>query len=102
VRSWCVKYGYDFPLYKEVYVTDTQAILKAKFCLSSNRLATACRHFGIEAKTHPLDADTWQEAGIGGQRALKFIWKHNVEDVDSTRKLYEKIEPYISPGKRSI
>jgi DNA polymerase III epsilon subunit-like protein len=102
VRSRSVKYGYDFPLYKDIYVMDTQSILKAKFCLSSNRLASACTHFGIEAKQHPITPDLWQAAGIGEKKALDYIWTHNIEDVDSTRILYHKIVPYTVKGKRSI
>lgn len=102
VRSRAVKLGYDFPLYKDVWVTDTWAILKQKFCLSSNRLASACVHFGIPAKQHPITPDLWQAAGIGEKKALKYIWEHNVEDVDSTRLLYHKIAPYVANAKRSI
>jgi len=73
VRTRAVKYGYDFPLYKSIYVTDTWAILKYKFSLASNRLGTACDFFGIKAKTHPLTPAIWHAAGIGDEKALAYI-----------------------------
>lgn len=102
VRTRATKYGLDFPLYKEVYGVDTQVILKSKFCLSSNRLASACTHFGIKAKTHPLTPELWQSASIGNPKALAYIWTHNLEDVKSTKELYHIIAPYVLKGKKSI
>lgn len=103
VRTLCVHYGYRFPLYRDIFVTDTQPILRAKFCLSSNRLGAACKFFGIPAKNHPIEEPIWKRASIGDPKALRFIWKHNVEDVISLRALYKKIKPYIMTSqKRSI
>jgi len=102
VRTRATKYGLDFPLYKEICGVDTQVILKSKFCLSSNRLGSACTHFGIKAKSHPLTPEIWQDASVGGTKALKYIWVHNLEDVRSTRELYHKIAPYVLKGKKSI
>jgi len=102
VRTRALKYGYDFPLYKDIYVTDTWAICDAKLKLRNNRLGTVCGFFGIEAKTHPMTEDVWLKSSIGDKDALEYIWVHNVEDVDSLKALYEKIVPFVNKGKRSI
>lgn len=101
-RTRAVKYGQDFPLYKDIWVTDTWLMSKNKLLLRSNRLAVICEFFGIEAKTHPLTPDVWQKASAGDKESLDFIGVHNVEDVVSTQKVYHLLEGYIARGKTSI
>jgi len=101
-RTRAIKYGCDFPLYKDIWVTDTWLMSKNKLKLRSNRLAVICEFFGIEAKTHPLTPDVWQTASAGNGKSLEFIWTHNVEDVTSTRKVYHLLEGYVAKSKTSI
>jgi uncharacterized protein YprB with RNaseH-like and TPR domain len=61
-----------------------------------------CGFFGITAKNFPLNEEVWLKSSIGDAKALKYIWTHNVEDVDSLKALYEKIIPFVDKGKRSI
>jgi len=101
-RTRAIKYGCDFPLYKDIWVTDTWLMSKNKLKLRSNRLAVICEFFGIEAKTHPLTPDVWQTASAGNGKSLEFIWTHNVEDVTSTQKVYHLLEGYVAKSKTSI
>ncbi len=101
-RTRAIKHGCDFPLYKDILVTDTWLMSKNKLKLRSNRLAVICEFFGIEAKTHPLTPDVWQTASAGNKESLEFIWTHNVEDVQSTKKVYHLLERYVNKAKTSL
>jgi len=102
VRSRALKAHADFPLYKEIYVSDTWRIARNKLKLSSNRLDTICKFFGIEAKTHPMDFDRWCLAMTGDTESLDYIWAHNVEDAISLREVYHILNPYARVGKESL
>lgn len=102
LRTRAVKYGLDFPIHKEIFITDTHAILKAKFKLHSNRLETACQFFDIDAKGHRLNPTIWNRALAGDKKALDYILEHNKEDVISLEALYKKICDYVLIGKKSI
>jgi len=102
VRTRSIKYGIDFPLYKEIYCTDMWAICRKKLKLSSNRLETVCRFFDIDAKSHPMNFDEWCSAMTGKQSSLDYIWKHNVEDAESLAQAYQKLVPYALIAKTSI
>ncbi len=101
-RTRALKHGCDFPLYKDICVTDTWLMSKNKLKLRSNRMAVICEFFGIEAKTHPLTPDIWQTAGAGNADSLSFIWTHNVEDVVSTKKVYHLLAKYSATSKTSL
>jgi len=101
-RTRAIKHGCDFPLYKDIWVSDTWLMSKNKLKLRSNRLAVICEFFGIEAKTHPLTPDIWQRASMGNKPDLDFIWTHNLEDVASTKKVYHLLEGYVNKAKTSI
>ena len=107
LRTRAVKWGLDFPKYKTMYVSDTYPICKNQFRFKRNSLKMACAFLGIPAKKHPLTPDTWCFSMITGnpktmQNALDLILLHNIEDVISTEKLWNKIYPYVSLGKKSI
>ena len=101
-RTRALIHGLEFPLYKEIYVVDTWAILKNKFSFSRNRLGWVCEQLKIPAKNYPLNPRIHQRASLGDEKALKYVWKHNVEDVVSLELLYERIKDYALIGKRSI
>jgi uncharacterized protein YprB with RNaseH-like and TPR domain len=101
-RTRAIKHGCDFPLYKDVSVSDTWLMSKNKLKLRSNRLGVISEFFGIEAKTHPMTPDVWQNASAGRKADLDFIWTHNVEDVRSTQKVYHLLERYVNKAKTSI
>jgi len=102
VRTRSIKAGVDFPLYKEIYVSDTWRISRNKLKLSSNRLETISKFFGIEAKNHPMNFDVWCHAMTGDKDSLQYIWDHNVEDCESLRQVYNLLKPYTRLGKESF
>lgn len=102
VRTRCLKYGLDFPKYRDMWVTDLYDIVKAKMKLTRNRMVNACRVMGIEGKNYPVNPDIWQDAKIGDKKALEYIWKHNVEDLHSTRELWLRIKDFAPTSKTSV
>jgi len=102
IRTRCVYWDIPFPRYADLIQKDTCKILWNKFKLHSNRLEAACDFFGIKAKEHKLKQRIWQPAMAGKQSALNYILVHNIEDVESTEKLWVKINQYIAPSKTSI
>lgn len=102
LRSRALKWGHDFPLYKEVLCQDTWDMCKAKLCLKSNGLKYVCKFLDIAAKTTPLVPEVWQLAGIGRARELQHIWKHNMEDVQSTQALWKRLHDFVPSSKTSI
>lgn len=101
-RTRAIKHGADFPLYKDICVSDTWLMAKNKLKLRSNRLGVICEFFGITAKEHPLTPDIWQTASAGKKQSLEYIWVHNKEDVDSMRKVYNLLKNYSPERKTSI
>jgi len=102
LRTRAVYYDLDFPIYKEIYHSDTFFILKRKFSLKSRSLRNACKFFKIEAKDHPFEFDIWYRAAKGKKADLGHVLTHNVEDVVSTELLWKKINSYVPEGKASI
>lgn len=105
IRTRSVYWGLPFPHYGELLCSDTYPILKNKFKIHSNRLEAACQFFGIPAKNHPLNPNIWELVKTGNRtkrkRALDYILKHNVEDVESLEQLWDKISPFVRIGKTS-
>lgn len=106
LRTRAVKWGLDFPRWRDFYVNDTHTMLKNKFRLHSNRLEAACDVFGIESKGHKLNPDVWLKMMSGNpqrmKEALRYMLVHNVEDVESLEKLWKALEPYSRRGKVSL
>ncbi len=101
-RSRAINQGIDFPEYRDLYHTDLYYVARSKFALHSNRLATVCQYFKIEAKNHPMTPELWQRSGAGEQDALDEILTHCQEDVDSTDQVYELLLKHMLLSKRSI
>lgn len=102
LRSRCLFHGLNFPLYKEVKVLDLYPIVRYKFCLHSNRLATVCDFLGIVSKEHPIKYNIWMGALSGNKKAIDYIKTHNIEDVESTEALYKRIVNFSAPANKSI
>ena len=101
-RTRAIKWGCDYPLFKDIYVSDTWLMAKNKLKLRSNKLGVICEFFGISAKEHPLTPDVWQRACAGDKKSLGYIWTHNVEDVDSMAKVYYLLKDYCPRNKVSL
>jgi len=91
-----------FPVHAELYVEDLYDIVKRKFRLHNNRLATFCRFMGIESKGHPLDPAIWNRALAGFQDSLDYILTHNIEDVHSTEEAWKICKDFVNRPKTSI
>lgn len=102
LRSRCLHWGIEFPLYKEIKQIDLFHTVKRKLCLHRNRLSVACELLGIPAKGHPIKTEVWLGALSGRKRDLDYILTHNIEDVDSTLALYNKLLPYMNKSEKSI
>lgn len=102
IRTRCAKWGVDFPLYKEVKITDLYDIVKNKFSLRRRKLVSIASLFGIPAKDHGFDPVVWQDAGIGHKPSIDYILTHNKEDVITTEEVYKKIIVYSPPSNKSI
>lgn len=94
IRARCLFNNVEFPAYGAFKVTDVYDIVKRKLKLGRNRLSTACEFLGIDAKNHPLTGKKWMDARTGKEDALKWVWAHNVEDVESTLELWNRIKHF--------
>jgi uncharacterized protein YprB with RNaseH-like and TPR domain len=95
LRTRCAKWGVEgFPQWRQIKVVDLYDIVRGKFKLAKRRMKDACALFGIESKASPFVTDIWQDALTGWPDAIKYIEKHNIEDVISTEALYKKIIGY--------
>lgn len=92
----------DFPTFNQIKHTDLYFIVKSKFKIHRRNLASACDIYDIGAKHHPLKRKIWTKARIGDKKALDYITTHNIEDVVSTEKLFNKIIPYSRLVNSSI
>lgn len=102
LRTRCVFYGLDFPLFKEISTTDLYDVIKHKFKFHSNRLEVVSNFFNIPAKKHKMLPSIWFKAMAGNKKALQWILLHNIEDVISTEQLWEKVYGYHQIKKTSI
>lgn len=102
-RSRAVYWGLDFPTYKEIKHTDAYYIVKNKLgTIHSRRLGVVAPFFGIPAKASPLNPEVWFRCMSGNQKALNYVMKHNLEDVDSLSALWDKINRFTRIGDTSI
>ena len=103
LRTRAVYYELEFPLYKDVYLQDAYSVIKSKFNFQRRSLWKVCQLFDISEKGgHWITPQIQHRAMTGDPEALEIIWKHNVEDVIATEKLWNKIEGYVLRSKRSI
>ena len=102
VRTRALRHKLDFPRYRDLYHTDVYFLCRSKFALHSNRLASVCQFFGIEAKNHPMTPDLWESAGAGHQESLDVVLTHCQEDVCATDEVFNMLLDHMMISKRSI
>ena len=102
VRARAIYHGCDFPVYQEVYHTDTYYMARSRLCISRRRLETICEFFGIPAKGHKMNQTMWMRAVSGNKEALDYIWAHNIEDVVSLQAVFELLQDYSLTNRRSV
>lgn len=101
IRSRAMYWGIDFPIYGELNHKDVWYMVRAKMCLHSNRLESACQHLGIRGKTH-IDGLYWIRALSGDEYSLKYILDHNKKDVIILEKLHNRVKDFVRNTTRSI
>jgi len=101
IRSRAMYWGIEFPMYGELLHKDIWYMVRAKMCLHSNRLESACKHLGIEGKTH-IESIHWIRALSGDKKALAYILDHNKKDVIILEKLHNRIKEFTRNINRSI
>jgi uncharacterized protein YprB with RNaseH-like and TPR domain len=101
-RTRCVANNVQFPLYGEMKITDLYDIVKNKLKLGRSSLHSVCNLLGIKSKQHPLNGKIWYDARTGKQNGLDWVWKHNVEDLESTVKVFRKIRGFQRKQVTSI
>ena len=102
LRSRALLYGFDFPKYKDMYVTDLYDICKTKLSLNRYRLNTVCQFFEIPSKQHPYTPTIWNRAQSGHIPSLRIVSLHCKEDVDSTDLVTQKMIKFVRISKTSI
>ena len=102
LRTRALYWKLPFPIHKSVKHTDIYFIVKFKLKLRRNSLMVACQHLGIKAKGHPLLPEIRWKAMNGDAGAIKYILTHNIEDVESTEKLYNRIKDFAPVRDNSI
>jgi uncharacterized protein YprB with RNaseH-like and TPR domain len=102
LRTRCLRFDLDFPLYKEISVDDTWPMSRNKLKLTRNRLENICVFLNIPAKGHKMNPDIWCKALSGHKPSLEYIWAHNVEDVESLEAVWKRLHKYVPDVKRSI
>jgi uncharacterized protein YprB with RNaseH-like and TPR domain len=101
-RTRCLYHNLDFPIYKEIKHTDAWRVARNKLKLHSNRLGVVAPFFGIAAKDHPLNPNIWLKCLSGNQEALDFVLTHNIEDVESLKKVWHRIEDSVKVDAKSL
>lgn len=94
IRSRAIYHGLDFPSYGEILHTDLYFLVRNKFKLNSNRLATACEFLLGKSNKTKIDFNSWIRAMGGDKESLDYIIKHCRYDVLDLEMLYNKIIPY--------
>lgn len=102
MRTRCLYWGIDFPPFGSMFHTDAWFSCRSKLRLHSNRLEAACTFFDIPSKCHRLTPQVWQAAAAGDKKSLDFILTHNVEDVESTEAIWNKLSSYTRLNKTSV
>ncbi len=101
-RTRCMFHKIGFPIYKEIKHTDGWRIARNKMKLHSNRLGVVAPFLGIEAKEHPINPSVWLKCLSGNQEALNFVMTHNIEDVETLRKVWHRLEDYTKVTNNSL
>jgi len=97
LRARAEKWGLKgFPKQGEKKIIDLYDIVKKyfKYPRGRRRMGIVCDNLSIPSKQTRMDPDVWRAAGAGNQRAINIIGRHNVEDVDSTEMLFNRVIEY--------
>ena len=96
IRTRALYHGTHFPMHKTKSHKDLYYAVKSKLKLHRSSLMAATEFFGIAGKTR-VKPEHWQKARWGDEKALKYVYDHNVADVEILEKLHRKIEDHTPP-----
>ena len=102
LRTRALKWGLEFPGWRDLLFTDAFDLVKPKLKLHRNRMEVACDLLGIPSKQHRLNPEVWQRAQAGSKEALDYIQTHCDEDVLSLEQVFEKLNIFANQGRTSI
>jgi len=97
IRTRALYHKTYFPMYKQKSHKDLYYVVKSKLKLHRSSLMAATEFFGIAGKTR-VKPEHWQKARWGNPKALKYVYDHNVADVEILEKLHRKLEEYAAPN----
>lgn len=102
LRTRALKWGLEFPEWRDFLFTDAYDLSKPKLRLHRNRLENVCDLLEIPSKQHRLSPEIWMRAQAGSKKALDYIQKHCDEDVLSLEGVFKKLNMFSRVGKTSI
>jgi uncharacterized protein YprB with RNaseH-like and TPR domain len=94
-RTRALDHGLEFPKFRTLSHKDIYYLVRSKLQLTRSSLKTATQFLGIDGKTN-LDPRVWRDARYGNKEALKYVFDHNVADVEILEDLHKKIEEYTN------
>jgi len=101
LRTRCLFHNLDFPPIGSIFHTDLYFSVRSKLKLHRNRLEVACDMFSIPSKGHRLTPQVWQKSQAGCEKSIAYVLQHNVEDVESLEKLWDKLHGHFRLNKTS-
>tara|TARA_R100000808_G_C2137903_1_gene145971 strand:+ start:371 stop:1099 length:729 start_codon:yes stop_codon:yes gene_type:complete len=96
IRTRALYHGTYFPMYRQKSHKDLYYVVKSKLKLHRSSLMAATEFFGIAGKTR-IKPEYWQKARWGDKQSLKYVYEHNVADVEILEDLHRKLEDYAPP-----
>ena len=84
-----------FPKHKQIKYGDTWNMCKNRLRLHSYRLDAIGEALNIKTKKTPISFHLWNLARMGDPKALKYVLKHNDNDVEIDYRIHKAIEEYV-------
>ena len=78
--------------YKDI---DLLLTCRRKFKLASNKLDYVAQYLGVGKKTPHMGMPLWTECMAGDEKAWKTMKKYNIQDVNLTEEVYNKLLGWI-------
>jgi uncharacterized protein YprB with RNaseH-like and TPR domain len=101
LRTRALEMHIDFPVFGSIQHQDIYYLVRNKLKLCRNRLENVTRLLGIDDKTH-LELKIWRMAAIGDEKALQYVYDHNVIDTKILEAAHEEIKTFAGVTKGSI
>jgi uncharacterized protein YprB with RNaseH-like and TPR domain len=101
IRTRALYHGTYFPMYRQKSHKDLYYVVKSKLKLHRSSLMAATEFFGIDGKTR-IKPEYWQKARWGDKKSLKYVYEHNIADVEILEDLHRKLEDFAPPSVNPI